>query len=198
MDIPPPRLIAHIFAEEFPPSEIIAKLYAQLAQVCTKEGSRLVDIIFDHELADRQPDDYPSLVRIACGEADGLVIARLPLSMEARPTLDLLCSALTPPLCMYNAVELESRGLLPKVAVRRQASSLASAFRRARTLCREGRTHGEIASVLNAEGVRTPRGKEWRASGVGKLLARGGRKARSTAARAALDAAISHKGHVAT
>lgn len=198
MDNPPPRLIAHIFAEIPPPPETIAKLYEQLTQVCASEGSRLVDLSFDRELPDRQPSDYPSLVRIASGEADGIVIARLPLSMEARPTLDLLCSALAPPLCMYNAAELESRGLLPKIAVRRQTSSPASAFRRAKTLYREGRTHGEIASVLNAEGARTPRGKEWRASGVGKLLARGGSKARSTSARAALDAAISHKDHIAT
>lgn len=197
MDNPPPRLIAHVFAEISPPPETIAKLYAQLAQVCAREGSRLVDLIFDRELADRQPSDYPSLMRIASGEADGLVIARLPLSIEARPTSDLLCSALIPPLCMYNAAELESRGLLPKVATRRQAAPLASAFRRAKALHREGRKHGEIASVLNAEGIRTPRGKEWQASGVGKLLARLGRKARGSSSQVAFGAAISHKDHVA-
>ncbi len=198
MDNPPPRLIAHVFAEVSPPPEMIAKLYAQLAQVCAREGSQLVDLIFDRELANRQPSDYPSLIRIASGQADGLVIARLPLSIEARPTSDLLCSALTPPLCMYNAAELESRGLLPKVAARRQAAPLASALRRAKALHREGRTHGEIASVLNAEGIRTLRGKEWQASGVGKLLARVGRKARSSSPHVAFGAAMSHKDYVAT
>lgn len=198
MDTPPPRLIAHVFAEVSPPNEVVTKLYAQLAQVCAREGSRLVDLIFDRELSDRQPSDYPSLVRIASGEADGIVIARLPLSMEVRPTSDLLCSALAPPLCMFNAAELESRGLLPKVTARRQAAPLASALRRAKTLHKEGRTHGEIASLLNAEGMRTPRGKEWQASGVGRLLARVGRKARGSSPHGAFGAAISHKDHIAT
>lgn len=198
MDTPPPRLIAHVFAETFPPPETIAKLYAQLAQVCASQGSRLVDLIFDQEQVQRQPSDYPSLVRIASGEADGLVIARLPLSMEARPTPDLLCSALAPPLCLFNAAELESRGLLPKVTARRHAAPIASALRRARTLHREGRTHVEIASLLNAEGMRTPRGKEWQASGIGKLLARVGRKARGTSHHGAFGAAILQKDHVAT
>ena len=197
MDTPPPRLIAHVFAETSPPPETVAKLYAQLAQVCAREGSRLVDLIFDRELPDRQPSDYPSLVRIASGEADGIVIARLPLSMEARPTSDLLCSVLAPPLCMFNAAELESRGLLPKVAARKHATPLASVLRRAINLHRQGRTHREIATLLNAEGIRTPRGKEWHASGVGKLLARAGRKAGDTSPHVAFGAATSPKDHVA-
>lgn len=197
MDTPPPRLIAHVFTKATLPPELISKLYAQLAQVCAVAGSRLLDLIFDRELAGRQPSDYPSLVRIASGEADGLVIARLPLSIEARPTSDLLCSALTPPLCMFNAAELESRGLLPMVAARRQAAPLAGAVRRARTLHMEGRTHSEIASMLNAEGIHTPRGKEWQASGVGKLLARVESKARGTSSQVAFGASMSHKDHVA-
>ena len=131
MDAPPPRLIAHVFAETSPPPETVTKLYAQLAQVCAREGSRLVDLIFDRELPDRQPSDYPSLVRIASGEADGIVIARLPLSMEARPTSDLLCSALAPPLCMYNAAELEIRGLLPAARLIDPAAATLAAVERA-------------------------------------------------------------------
>lgn len=198
MDNPPPRLIAHVFAEISPSPEAIAKLHAQLASVCAREGSRLVALIFDRERADRQPGDYSSLVSVASGEADGLVIARLPLSIEARPTSDLLCSALTAPLCMFNKAELEIRGLLPKVPPHRHTAPLASALRRAKTLRREGRTHTEIAAVLNAEGIRTLRGKEWQASGVGKLLARVRRKARGPSPHGAFGITITHKDHVAT
>jgi hypothetical protein len=131
MDTLPRRLIAHVFAEKFPPARSRARLREQLTEVCKREGSCLLDLVFDHERAERQPSDYSSLLRIAAGEADGLLLVRLPLSLEVYPTMDLLCSALTPPLCMLDKATLVHRGLLPRSPARRRAALAGSKRKKA-------------------------------------------------------------------
>lgn len=113
MEALPARLIAHVFAKQTPSRRSIATLRAQLAQVCAERGADLVDLLFDTETPSRRPADYPSLVRIAHGEADGIMLTRLPLAFVHRKSRDHLCAVLEGPLMILTAEELRTRGLLP-------------------------------------------------------------------------------------
>lgn len=149
MDTLPSRLIAHVFVETFPSPKARAELRRNLEQVCLRDGSCLVDLIFDHERANRQPSDYPSLLRIAAGEADGLLLVRMPLSLDAQPTVDLLCGELTPPLCMLDKAALKSRGLLPKPAPRRAAPARSKQRQAAKPKAQE-RVENRIAALRDS------------------------------------------------
>ncbi|MFO0576766.1 MAG: hypothetical protein U1A78_22410 [Polyangia bacterium] len=126
MDALPARLIAHVFTKEPQPAESLVTLRERLSQVCAEHGAMLLDFVLDHEQPARRLLDYPSLVRIARGEADGLVLTRLPLSFDARRSRDRLCAALVGPLMILTAAELRTRGLLP-VRLGRRPRAAASA-----------------------------------------------------------------------
>lgn len=127
MDALPARLIAHVFTKEPQPAESLVTLRERLSQVCAEHGAMLLDLVLDHEQPARRLLDYPSLVRIARGEADGLVLTRLPLSFDARRSRDRLCSALAGPLMILTAAELRTRGLLPVRFGRKRAAASAPA-----------------------------------------------------------------------
>jgi hypothetical protein len=128
MDALPARLIAHVFTEQPQPAESLITLRERLAQVCAEHGATLIELVLDHEQPARRLHDYPSLVRIARGEADGLVLTRLPLSFDARRSCDRLCAALVGPLMILTASELRTRGLLPLRPGRRKRSPTPAAI----------------------------------------------------------------------
>lgn len=115
MDALPARLIAHIFTPQKPSHQAAATMRAQLAQICAESGADLVDLIFDTETPSRRLRDYPSLVRIARGEADGIVLARIPSAVERPKSRDRLCAELegAASIMLLTTEELRTRRLLP-------------------------------------------------------------------------------------
>lgn len=115
MDALPARLIAHIFTSQKTSHQAAATLRAQLAQICADRGTDLVDLIFDTETPSRRLRDYPSLVRIARGEADGIVLARMPSAFETPKSRDRLCAVLegSTSIMLLTTEELRTRRLLP-------------------------------------------------------------------------------------
>lgn len=170
MDAPPARLIAQVFAKQPPALRERATLRAQLAAICAENGSDLIDLLFEEEKPSRRLADYGSLVRIARGEADGLVITRLPLSLKPRKSRDCLCALLDGPIRLISAQELRERGLLPSLP--RESLSLEDASRRATELRAAGHTLRQIAQILHEEGYRTARDRDWHAATVEALLTR--------------------------
>lgn len=169
MDVPL-RLIAQVFAKEPPSLQDRASLRARLAAVCAENGSDLTDLIFEAEKASRPLADYAALVRIARGEADGLVLTRLPLSLKPRKSRDRLCTLLEGPIRFVSAQELRERGLLPILP--REGLSLEDAAQRALDLRAAGHSLRQIAEILHAEGYRTARDRDWHAGTVEALLTR--------------------------
>ena len=60
------------------------------------------------------PAEHETLRRIARGEADGVAIFTLPLSIAPKKTADVLQAQLSGPFLLLTADELAGRGLLPE------------------------------------------------------------------------------------
>lgn len=169
MDAPPARLIAQVFTKQPPSLQDRASLHARLATLCAENGADLTDLLFEAERPSRCPSDYPALVRVARGEADGIVLTRLPLSLSPRKSRDRLCALLEGPIRLVSAQELRERGLLPTLP---HEPSLEDAARRAAELRAAGHSLRQVAQILHDEGYRTARDRTWHAGTVEALLSR--------------------------
>lgn len=168
----PPRIIAHLFASKAYSPEEITSLRTQLEKVCEEQGRALVDLILDYGPAREDPGHHQSLQRIAQGDADGILIMRLPLTLQPNKSRDVLGRHLDGPLLFLNAAELAERGLLPGGTKYTPHRTLADAAHFAGMLRNAGLSLRAIASRLEAEGFCTPRGTKWYAATVAQLLLR--------------------------
>lgn len=170
----PPRIIAHIFTKQNIPAEQLEKLRAQLSATCEAQGRALVDIIVDQAGAKSDPAEHESLRRIARGDADGVMLMQLPLTMTPDKSRDVLRSQLDGPVRFLTAADLAERGLLPGGTRYTPHRTPADAAHLARMLRSAGLSLRTIASRLDAEGFRTPGGGRWFASTVAKMIEQNG------------------------
>lgn len=166
----PQRIIAHIFMKTELPSAHIAKMRTQMEGICEAEGHALVDLIIDRGPPKRDAAEHASLLRIARGEADGLMLSQMPLTLTPKKSADVLLSHLDGPIVFLKAAELAERGLLPGGTKYTQHRSLTDAASRAVELHAEGMSLRDIAGRLHAEGFRPLRGGEWFPASIAKLL----------------------------
>ena len=113
METMPARIIVHVFAKKPITADQYTRLREQTAETIAAQGRRLVDLVIDTGPPKRDPADHETLMRIARGEADGVAIFTLPLSIAPKKTADVLQSQLAGPFLLLNAAELSDRGLLP-------------------------------------------------------------------------------------
>lgn len=113
METMPARIIVHVFAKKAITRDQYARLRAETAQTIAAQGRRLVDLVIDLGPPKRDPADHETLRRISRGEADGVAIFTLPLSISPKKTADVLQSQQEGPFLLLTAAELADRGLLP-------------------------------------------------------------------------------------
>lgn len=166
----PPRIIAHIFTKQNIPADELEKLRTRLSATCEEQGRTLVDIVVDQGAAKFDPAEHKSLRRIARGDADGVMLMQLPLTMSPDKSRDVLRSHLDGPLRFLTAADLAERGLLPGGTKYTPHRTTEDAAHLARMLRSAGLSFRTIASRLSAEGFRAPRGGRWFASTVAKLI----------------------------
>lgn len=109
----PARIIVHVFAKKPITPDQYNRLREQTAETIAARGRRLVDLVIDTGPPKLDPADHETLMRIARGDADGVALFTLPLSISPKQTVDVLQSQLTGPFLLLNAAELADRGLLP-------------------------------------------------------------------------------------
>lgn len=170
----PQRLILQVFTTPKwnLTDDQIAQLRALAQNGIAAEGGQLVDFIVDRGPPKRDPAEHASLMRIARGEADGLVIMQFPLyrGRTRKRTPDVLASQLAGPFLMLTSGDLVARGLMPAGVV--PLRSMVDVIRRALLLRLQGFTYGEIGAALDEEGFSPLYANRWSASGVSKLLKR--------------------------
>ena len=169
----PPRIIAHVFSSETYSHVQLSNLRMRLERACEEEGRSLVDLVIDRGPARENPARHQSLQRIARGDADGILIMRLPLTLQPNKSRDVLGRHLDGPLRFLSKAELAELGLLPKVVEHPPHRTLADAAHFAGKLRNAGLSLRAIASHLEAEGFCTARGTKWYAATVAELLSRG-------------------------
>ena len=113
METAPARIIVHVFAKKPLSPDQYKRLRAQTAQTIAAQRCQLVDLVIDTGPPKRDPADHETLRRIARGEADGVAIFTLPLSIAPKKTADVLRSQLSGPFLLLTEEELAERGLLP-------------------------------------------------------------------------------------
>ena len=113
METMPARIIVHVFAKKPITADQYSRLREQTAETIAAQGRRLVDLVIDTGPPKRDPADHETLMRIARGDADGVALFTLPLSISPKKTADVLQSQLHGPFLLLNAAELADRGLLP-------------------------------------------------------------------------------------
>ena len=113
METAPARIIVHVFAKKPLSPDQYKRLRAQTAQTIAAQGRQLVDLVIDTGPPKRDPADHETLRRIARGEADGVALFTLPLSIAPKTTSDVLQSQLSGPFLLLTEGELAERGLLP-------------------------------------------------------------------------------------
>ena len=113
METAPARIIVHVFAKKPLSPDHYKRLRAQTAQTIAAQARQLVDLVIDTGPPKRDPADHETLRRIARGEADGVAIFTLPLSIAPKKTADVLQSQSNGPFLLLDAAELAVRGLLP-------------------------------------------------------------------------------------
>lgn len=113
METMPARIIVHVFAKKPITPDQYSRLREQTAETIAAQGRRLVDLVIDTGPPKLDPADHETLMRIARGDADGVALFTLPLSISPKKTADVLQSQLTGPFLLLNAAELADRGLLP-------------------------------------------------------------------------------------
>ena len=113
METMPARIIVHVFAKKPITPDQYNRLREQTAETIAAQGRRLLDLVIDLGPPKRDPADHKTLLRIARGEADGVAIFSLPLSMSPKKTADVLQSQQSGPFLLLTAAELADRGLLP-------------------------------------------------------------------------------------
>lgn len=121
----PVRLVAHLF---LPVSlrvsrSQLGRLRRRLTALCAGSGRKLVGLVVDRGPASLDPAEHVALVRIALGEADGLVLLRMPL--EDAPTDGLLAPHARDAVTILTSEELRARGLLPQRAGQKAATTTA-------------------------------------------------------------------------
>lgn len=109
----PARIIVHVFAKKPITADQYTRLREQTAETIAAQGRRLVDLVIDTGPPKLEPADHETLMRIARGDADGVAIFTLPLSISPKKTPDVLQSQLSGPFLLLTAAELADRGLLP-------------------------------------------------------------------------------------
>lgn len=168
----PPRIIAHIWTTETYTAERIASLRTRIARDLEAQGRALVDLLLDRGYPKGDPVEHESLRRIAKGEADGVMLMRLPVTMTGEQSRDVLLKHLDGPIRFLNAAELAELGLLPGGTRYKPHRTLTDAARLAAALHAAGMPLRAIASHLDAEGFCTARGGNWHAATVTQLLER--------------------------
>jgi len=113
METAPARIIVHVFAKKPLSPDQYKRLRAQTAQTIAAQRCQLVDLVIDTGPPKRDPADHETLRRIARGEADGVALFTLPLSIAPKKTADVLQSQLSGPFLLLTEGELAERGLLP-------------------------------------------------------------------------------------
>lgn len=116
MDTAPARIIVQVFTKKPLTPDQYKRLRAQTAETIAAQGSQLVDLVIDTGPPKRRPAEHETLGRIARGEADGVAIFTLPLSIAPKKTADVLQAQLSGPFLLLTADELADRGLLQEVA----------------------------------------------------------------------------------
>lgn len=113
METMPARIIVQVFAKRPISQDQYERLRQQTAETIAAQGRRLVDLVIDLGPPRSDPADHESLMRIARGEADGIALFTLPMSIAPKKTADVLQSQLEGPFLLLTAAELADRGLLP-------------------------------------------------------------------------------------
>jgi len=114
MDAAPARVIVQVFTKKPLTPDKYQRLRAQTAETIAAQGSQLVDLVIDTGPPKRSPAEHETLRRIARGEADGVAIFTLPLSLAPKRTADVLQAQLSGPFLLLTTDELADRGLLPE------------------------------------------------------------------------------------
>lgn len=169
----PPRVILHVFSSEELTEANIAQLRDKTIEILEAQGRALIDLVVDCGPPKRDAADHESLMRIARGEADGIMLMQYPLRITPKKSRDILGSQITSmfPLVL-SAAELAERGLLPGGTVFLPQRPVGDAAKRASELRTEGLSLSAIAQTLTAEGYRTVNGGKWHAQTVANLLQR--------------------------
>jgi len=113
METMPARIIVHVFAKKAISQSQYDRLRTETAQTLAAQGRRLIDLVVDLGPPRRDPAQHETLLRIARGEADGVALFSLPLSISPKKTADVLQSQQQGPFLLLTAAELADRGLLP-------------------------------------------------------------------------------------
>jgi hypothetical protein len=163
----------------------LAKARRFIAESYEKEGRRLVDLVIDYGPPKLDPAEHESILKIARGDADGIIILEYPIAGVPTPSGDILHAQLAGPFVVLTAAELADRGLIPGGSRYRKAEPgkaagsafsehtarlLASAARRAAELRDQHLSLRKIAEVLELEGFRPRRGGKWHVGTVAQLL----------------------------
>lgn len=186
MQTVPARIIVQIFTKEALEPAQYESIREQMARLLAEQGKRLIDLVVDHGPAKSDPAEHSSLVRIAQGEADGIVLCSSPVRFTPKNSADILEKHLSGPLVLLNAADLADRGLLPGGtlypprpghartsaldATPDEPRPLWQAAQRAAELRAKHFSLNEIARQLALEGFRPPRSGKWYASTVVNLL----------------------------
>lgn len=186
MQTVPARIIVQIFTKEALEPAQYESIREQMARLLAEQGKRLIDVVVDSGPAKRDPAEHSSLVRIALGEADGILLCSSPVRFTPKNSADVLEKHLSGPLVILNAADLADRGLLPggtlypprpghaqpsvPDATHYEPRPLWQAARRAAELRAKQFSLNEIGRQLEVEGFRPPLGGKWYASTVVNLL----------------------------
>ena len=176
-----PRIIAHIFAPHDLPTREVARLKSQMSETCQAQGCALIGVIVDRGPPKADPAEHISLQRIAFGDADELIVIRMPGLIPSGKSPDVLLSRLDRPVQIFSTAQLACRGLFLRGSLYTPSRTLDDAADLARALRAKGLTFQAIASRLNAEGFQTSRRRSWYPSTVSKLLACVAREVRRAA-----------------
>lgn len=164
-----PRVVVYVFASPYLRGAAEDVLRARLVELCSKAGINLVEIVVDHGPPKRRASEYPTLARVARGEADGVMVMRSALFKRGRAVdrLELLCPEESPG--WLPADVLKAAGMLPK---RRKVVPQAKrpVRRRAAELRSAGLSLRQVVQVLEAEGYRRRGGMPWNQETVEALL----------------------------
>lgn len=165
----PPRVIIYCFSSPFLVGDAADGFCTDMLALCAKEDLHLVDVVIDRGPPKRRPQDYPALVRVARGEADGVLVVRSVFFRRGRiaDRLEKLCPKGDG--FWLPAEVLDEAGMLPRLdrltpdrrpALRQRAGELRSA----------GLSLPQIGAALSSEGYRRRDGLPWSAETVAKLF----------------------------
>ncbi len=140
-----------------------------MEQRCAERGARLLDFVVDLGAVPGSADEYPALSYLRKGQADVLLVIRVPVfgSQPSGDRLEALAMPAGRAVAWLTAPALRRLGLLP-AAVR----APGMARQRAEELRDKCFPFAAIARWLDSEGYAAPdsRREHWRGTDVAKLL----------------------------